>query len=488
MLFNSLQFLIFFLFVLITYYILHDRFKWFLLLIASAYFYISWNLYLYVLMLFIICINFYFSNKIGVTLDEKKSKRLLVVCITINMLNLFIFKYLNFVSDVFLPLFATTDLGMAYLPLKIILPMGISFYTFQAAGYTIDVYRKRVAPEKNIFFFTLFITFFPQLVAGPIERTKNLLPQLKAEHPFDLDNLVMGFKIMLLGYFKKVVIADRAAIAVNTVLNDPRNHSSVSLIIAILLFTIQIYGDFSGYSDIARGAAKCLGIDLMHNFRQPYLSSSLKEFWNRWHISLSTWFKDYLYIPLGGSRCKVSRTNFNTFITFLISGIWHGANWTFLVWGALHGFILVLENYFRRLLVSLKLNIGLNMIVRFFKITATFVIVSFAWIFFRANTIHDALYICKSVITLNSDYITKQGIYDSINSIGLTLAEQLLLLCSIIFLFIMELAENKSKDDIHVLLKRKNIFLRFGFYYVITVAVLTLGVFYSGGQFIYFQF
>ncbi len=326
MIFNSYEFIEFFIISSLIYFVVPQRVKWLVLLVASYIFYMAWRTELIVLIVFSTFINYFFAGRIYKQKDSIKKKRSLIVCLIINFGLLFVFKYLTFATNTFEWLFGILGIAYTHREFDIILPMGISFYTFQASAYTIDVYRGDIKPERNFLRFSLFITFFPQLVAGPIERTKNLLPQFYEKHKFDLQRVYYGVQIMLYGFFKKVVIADRVAVAVNTVYNNAGNYSGLSLIAATILFAFQIYCDFSGYSDIAKGAAKVLGFELMDNFKSPYLSTGIKEFWRRWHISLSTWFMDYVYIPLGGNRCCKIRSLFNLFVTFLVIGLWHGAN------------------------------------------------------------------------------------------------------------------------------------------------------------------
>ncbi|MGS0525486.1 MBOAT family O-acyltransferase [Zobellia nedashkovskayae] len=281
------------------------------------------------------------------------------------------FKYYNFFAESFINAFSFFGQDISFQSLRIILPVGISFYTFQTLSYSIDVYKRKLKPSQDIIVFFTFVSFFPQLVAGPIERATNLLPQFTSKRKFTHATLSHGFKLMIWGFFLKVVVADRASIYVNAVYNNIESHEGLSFLAATFLFAFQIYGDFAGYSLIAIGTAKLFGFDLMTNFNRPYFSSSVSEFWTRWHISLSTWFRDYLYIPLGGNRATKPRWLFNLFITFLVSGLWHGANWTFVVWGALNGVYLIFEVL---LFKQRKKNV-LNIIT-------TFILINFAWIFF----------------------------------------------------------------------------------------------------------
>ncbi len=325
--------------------------------------------------------------------------------------------------------------------------------------------------------------FFPQLVAGPIERAENLMGQLFSRHKFNSVNISIGIKFMIMGYFKKVVIADRAAILVDTVYNSTEDFGGIAIIIATLFFTFQIYCDFSGYSDIAIGCAKTFGIDLMKNFNRPYFSVSIKDFWRNWHISLSSWLKDYVYIPMGGSRCILIRKYFNLMVTFLLSGLWHGANWTFVLWGGLHGFYQVIGDLKNKIF---KTDRPQFFLLTFFRIIITFTLVSFAWIFFRANTISDAFYIIKNISSDFNNVTNAQYMYELLNSMGLSIYEILICLCSILFLIMVELFERKTV--IHYKLNSIPFILRFIFYYVVVIAILALGVFGNDKQFIYFQF
>lgn len=333
MLFNSFSFAIFLPIVFVVYWTVPHRVRWILLLIASYYFYMSWNVKYVILILFTTVVSYTASRLIEKNYSYIWNKIFLYAAIVSCIGVLFFFKYFNFFSESINRLFAHFAIHLHLIILKYLLPVGISFYTFQTLSYVIDVYKGKVKPEHNFGIYATFISFFPQLVAGPIERTENLLPQIKARHNFDSEQALFGAKLMLWGYFKKLVIADTLAQYVDLVFANLEAYHGFDLVIAIFFFTLQIYCDFSGYSDIAIGTADLFGIKLMTNFKSPYFSSSIKEFWNRWHISLSSWFKDYIYIPLGGNRCSKARCAMNVIITFLASGLWHGANWTFIIWG-----------------------------------------------------------------------------------------------------------------------------------------------------------
>ena len=387
MLFNSWQFALFFPIVFALYWSLPHKFRVLLLLIASYYFYMSWNVKYVVLILFTTLVSYSAALLLERT-DSQRTKRLILTMTLAACLGgLFVFTYFNFFAVAVVDFLNMFALKLHPTTLKLLLPVGISFYTFQTLGYVIDVYRGQVKAERNLGVYATFISYFPQLVAGPIERTSNLLPQIKAVHTFDYSQAVYGAKLTAWGFFKKLAVADVLAVYVDTVFNDLQKYQGFALILVVFFFTVQIYCDFSGYSDIARGCSKMLGIDLMENFRSPYFSASIHEFWSRWHISLSTWFRDYVYIPLGGNRVSKFRHNVNLMLTFIVSGLWHGASWTFIVWGAVHGLAQVIENA----LTSRKSEPhGFARVVR---VLGTFVFVMFAWVFFRADSLSDAAYI-----------------------------------------------------------------------------------------------
>ena len=353
MLFNSVPYAIFLALVFVLHWLLPQRFRWIMLLIASYYFYMSWNPELVVL----IALTTLVSYSSGLLIDRfrnaegskaKLPKLFMILALVICFGVLFFFKYFDFFSESVTSLLRAFSLPVQDITLKLVLPVGISFYTFQTLSYVIDVYRNKIPVEKHLGYYALYVSFFPQLVAGPIERSDNLIPQLRKERTFDYVEGSDGLKWIAIGLFKKVVIADTLSVYVNMVYGNLANYQGLSFIAATIFFAFQIYCDFSGYSDIAIGSAKLLGVQLMKNFDSPYFSKSVREFWSRWHISLSTWFRDYVYIPLGGNRKKLPRVLLNLMITFLLSGLWHGANWTFVVWGALHGFYVVVETLIRR--------------------------------------------------------------------------------------------------------------------------------------------
>lgn len=420
MLFNSIDFLLFFPIVMLIYFLIPKKIKHLWLLAASYYFYMFWNAK-YALLMLLSTVITYAS---GLLIEKIKNssyelakqtvlkKWVVAGSFVINLGILFYFKYINFALSILESAFAKIHIQLNVPVFDVILPVGISFYTFQALSYTMDVYRDEIYAEKNFFRYALFVSFFPQLVAGPIERSKNLLKQLTAPKKFCFEDAREGLLLMLWGFFLKIVLADRIAIFVGTVYSDFSTYSGAYLVVATMLFAIQIYCDFSGYSTIAMGAAKVLGITLMENFDAPYLSISVAEFWKRWHISLTSWFKDYLYIPLGGSREGNIRKYINKMIVFMVSGLWHGAAFSFVVWGGLNGLYQVIGEILqpiRNKLVSvLHLNrdsLGHKLI----HIVGTFVLVDFSWIFFRVDRFKDALEIIKSIITVKNPWVLFDG-------------------------------------------------------------------------------
>ena len=451
----------------------------------------SWRPELIILVIFSTAANYILSHKIYDCKDEKRRKDYLILSIVANFGLLFIFKYLMFASDSFRAIFEAVGFIYPVREFDIILPVGISFYTFQAAAYTIDVYKGIVKPVKSYGVFSLFITFFPQLVAGPIERSKKFLPQFYEKHSFDIKRTISGLKIMLWGFFKKVVIADRAAVAVDSVFNNLEYYSGLSLIVALLFFTFQIYCDFSGYSDIAIGSAKVLGFRLTRNFERPFLSLNVKEFWSRWHVSLSSWFMDYVYIPLGGNRSGRVKQYRNLILTFLVSGLWHGANWTFVIWGGMHGLIIAMENitgglrYKIKRLLGYEKNIISTAVINFFSVCMTFFLILLTFIFFRSNTISDALYVTSHLAWGFRQWTEPQYLYNMITGFGINIHEFYIIVTSIFILMGVEIC---GGIDVHKRLLKINGILRTILYAIIASLILIWGVFYNAGAFIYFQF
>ena len=387
MLFNSWQFAVFLPIVFALYWLLPHRFRWVLLFIASYYFYMSWNVKYVVLILFTTAVSYFAAILLEKTENIKNRKLILAATLVSCLGVLFVFKYFNWFFESLSAVLSLFTIQLQPITLKWLLPVGISFYTFQTLSYVIDVYRGKVKAERHFGIYATFISFFPQLVAGPIERTSNLLPQIREEHVFNSDQAIYGIKLMAVGFFKKMVVADNFAPYVDTIFSDVHSYSGFTLIIAAIMFSIQIYCDFSGYSDIARGTSKLMGIELMENFKSPFMASSIKETWSRWHISLTSWFRDYLYIPLGGSRCGKARYYFNIFVTFLVSGLWHGASWTYVFWGGLSGLGQIFED-----IVGIKSYKKRNFIW-VIRVALAFTFFYLCASFFRAETIEDAFYL-----------------------------------------------------------------------------------------------
>ena len=402
MLFNSLHFLIYFPVVFFLFYRMPQRWRWALLLAASLYFYMCWKPVYVLLLLACVACNYVAARAIAGSARPGVRKAWLWLALLVSFGILFAYKYLNFFGRVVLDLAQFMGQPLQWSALHILLPVGISFYTFQAVSYTIDVYRGQIPAERSFGIFLLYVTFFPQLVAGPIERSEALLPQFFRRVPFDYARVVEGLQLMVWGMFKKVVVADTLARYVEAVYRSPAEFSGGACLFATYLFAFQIYADFSGYSDIARGAARALGFDLMVNFRQPYVSRSIPEFWQRWHISLSTWFRDYVYIPLGGNRVSRPLWIRNVLTVFVVSGFWHGANYTFLIWGALHGAYFMASRFTAGLRERAAAALGLVRRPRLrhtLQVATTFHLVCLAWVFFRASSLQGALDLLKRVFT-----------------------------------------------------------------------------------------
>lgn len=479
MLFNSLEFAIFLPIVFILYwFVINKNLKQqnFLLLIVSYLFYGWWDWRFLSLIIFSSFIDYFVGIALSKQPDKKKARVLLFISVFVNIGFLAVFKYFNFFIDNFISAFTFFGLQINKTTLNIILPVGISFYTFQTISYTIDVYRKKINPTTDIIAFFAFVAFFPQLVAGPIERAVNLLPQFYKKRKFEYLKAIDGMRQILWGLFKKIVIADTAAIYVNDVFAHYSDYSGGTLILGAVFFAFQIYGDFSGYSDIAIGTARLFGFNLMRNFAFPYFSRDIAEFWRRWHISLSTWFRDYVYIPLGGSRSSWRIKIRNTFIIFIVSGFWHGANWTFIVWGTLNAiyflpYILLKKN--RKNMDIVAEGKVLPSLKEIFQISFTFFMTTFAWIFFRAENISHALDYLKH-ITFNT--------FSNHNFLSPKLI-------TVFFIAIFILVEWLQRENQHALeftnVKFPKI-LRWGIYYSIIIAIYLFG----GVQksFIYFQF
>jgi len=469
MLFNSIDFAIFLPIVFVLFWFVTNRnlkLQNIMLLLAAYLFYGWWDWRFLFLLIFSSVFDYFVGLALTNQTNDRKRKILFLSSITVNLTILGFFKYYNFFADSFINTFSF--FGQSFNPgsLNVVLPVGISFYTFQSMSYAFDIYRRKLNPTKDIIAFMAFVSFFPQLVAGPIQRAAHLLPQFFVKKQFSYDLAVSGFKTMLLGFFMKVVVADRLSLYVDAVYGNVGLHTGWSYLVATFFFAIQIYGDFAGYSLIAIGCAQLFGFNLTQNFNRPYFSASFREFWSRWHISLSTWFRDYLYIPLGGNRGTKARTYFNLFTTFVISGLWHGANWTFVIWGAIHGMFQIIE----RLFTELKFP----KIPKFLSILLVFTVTCFAWVFFRAANVQDAFHIIKSVFTSPGNTI-------HIGDIGIFAFSVFGIIILIVTEFIMEYYPKVN------LLNHRLAPVRYATILVMVILIISLGVF-DGSQFIYFQF
>lgn len=483
MLFNSLDFAIFLPIFFILYWYVTNRnlqLQNFLIVVASYIFYGWWD-WRFLFLIFFSSITDYIIGKcLQITEKEKYRKTLLWISIVTNIGFLGFFKYYNFFVESFVTAFSFFGKSISVNSLDIILPVGISFYTFQTLSYTIDVYKRKLEPAKDIISFLAFVSFFPQLVAGPIERATNLLPQFYKKRVFEYDKAVDGMRQMLWGLFKKVVIADNCAEYANAIFNNYTDFSGSTLVLGAIFFTFQIYCDFSGYSDMAIGMSRLFGFNLMKNFAFPYFSRDIAEFWRRWHISLSTWFRDYLYIPLGGSKGSLLKIVRNTFIIFLVSGFWHGANWTFIIWGflnALYFLPLLLVKRNRRNLDIVAENRVLPTIKELLSMLTTFFLTVFAWIFFRAESVSQAFSYINRIFTKE---LLKLPVI-----IGSGKKELLVILLTMIFV-IIEWIGRRNEYAIEKLFISNKRWIRWGFYYIILLVIFLMAG--KEQEFIYFQF
>lgn len=481
MLFNSMTFAVFLIAVFLLYHIVPARYRWIFLLAASYVFYMNLHVAYGLLLFFTTVLTYFLALCLEKAADSHAKKRCLLGGILPLVGILLVFKLgapaisrLNALAD-------AGRLSMQPLTIKILLPAGVSFYFFQSMGYLIDVYRGKSRAERHFGYYALFVSFFPQLLAGPIGRADALLPQLKRERTFDYQNVTYGLKLMAWGYFKKLVIADVFATVVDKVYDNPYSYVGLVFIITTVMFAIEIYCDFSGYSDIAIGCARLFGIELMTNFKNPYFSFSIREFWSRWHISLSTWFRDYVYIPLGGSRVGRFRHCLNLLLTFLVSGFWHGSSLTYLLWGAVHGILQIIETL---LYPKTKRGVPLTHKKHWWQLPLTFALLCFTWIFFRANTMQDAFWIISrlfwdigrpfnylktAVICLDMSYLSMFG-----------------MALSALVLFIWDLLS--LKQDVIELVSRQKCLVRWALYVLLLVAIALFSYKGIATEFIYFQF
>jgi D-alanyl-lipoteichoic acid acyltransferase DltB (MBOAT superfamily) len=471
MFFNSIKFIILFPFIFLLYYVIparNTKLRNIFLLLASYLLYLQWKPVYALILLAVTVITYYSALKVN---DSRHPKRFITLSVIFTLLPLLFFKYFNFINDSITTLLSAVGLKFGLPGLNWAIPVGISFFTFQSLGYLWDVYYKRQEPETDFLTYALFISFFPSILSGPINKASLVIPQLKRLRPyFDYSKAVEGLKMLLWGMFMKVVVADRLALYVDLVLPDYDNYTGLSCLTASILYTIQIYADFAGYSLMAIGVGKMLGFELTENFRRPYFATSITDFWHRWHISLSTWLKDYIYIPLGGSRCSKSRNYWNIFVTFAVSGIWHGANWTFIVWGCIHGICQIFE----RMSGLQKCNSGL--FGKTVRIIITFMLVNFAWIFFRMPTLADA---CNVIGRIFDPSLPMTVYIDLIPNLPFSII-------GIVLLFAKDLRDEFFPNRFK-LLDSKRLLIRWATYLLLMIMILSMGVL-SSDQFIYANF
>ena len=474
MLFNTVTYAIFLPAVFLLYWILPHKVRWPLLLVASYYFYMSWNASYVILIASTTLVSYLSALLMERTEDRKKKKLCVAGALLVSLGILFVFKYYNFTVS----LLESISEAIRIPRLDVLLPVGISFYTFQTLSYVIDVYRGKVKAEHNLGVYATFVSFFPQLVAGPIERTKNLLPQITSRKSFDYKSATYGIRLILWGLYKKMVIADNLAVFVDKVYGSLTDYSGSSLLITTIFFSLQIYCDFSGYSDIARGSAKLLGIDLMENFKSPYFSASIREFWSRWHISLSTWFRDYVYIPLGGNRHSKFRTMLNNLITFLVSGLWHGANLTYIIWGGVHGVGQVCENTVSRKGRPRR---------RIFWAPLIFIFVTLAWVFFRAPTLPDAFYVFRNLFSGFYNEPPLTYFEAGLNALSINTFDALRKIVHVYILPLVIYDYFSLRTDVSAWIGKRNPVIRY-LYVIALIALILLYGYVGKSTFVYFQF
>lgn len=487
MLFNSLSFAIFLPIVYFLYWFVTSkslRLQNILLLVSSYYFYACWDWRFLFLLMFSTVLDYYTGIKMSDSTNQNSKKFWFWLSVSINLGFLGVFKYYNFFAESFADAISIFGFHADPWVLSVVLPVGISFYTFHGLSYVIDIYKDRIKAEKNFVDYSVFVSFFPLLVAGPIERATHLLPQIQRERKFDYSKSVDGLRQILWGLFKKIVIADQCAEYANLIFNDYADYSGSTLLLGAIFFTFQIYGDFSGYSDIALGTARLFGIELLQNFSFPYFSRDIAEFWRRWHISLSTWFRDYLYIPLGGSKGGTWMRIRNTFIIFIVSGFWHGANWTFIIWGFLNALFIMPSIIFgtnRNNLEIVAKGRYLPTLKEFLQISFTFLLTVFAWIFFRANDLGHAFAFIKSMLFGFLNFSQYGETFDLIfNKIGFYL---------FVFIFLFIIIEWSGRENKFAISSLGfNWWKPFRLAFYITLALIVLLFSGSKEEFIYFQF
>ncbi len=483
--FVSIKFLMFLLLTICIYFVVPKKVRFVVLLLASwAFYYLLSDKFL--LLLLAVTVITYLT---GIFIDKGHGKAALIIGITSLILILGYYKYTGFMFETVRKIQAVLGLEQIGAIAAIALPIGISFYIFQAIGYMVDCYNKKIPVEKSFFYLALFVSFFPQIMSGPIERAGNMIPQFRQPKDFSYDRMRDGLLLMVWGYFQKIIIADRVAVMVNTVYSSYTSYTGTILFLATVFYTIEIYCDFAGYSNIAIGCARIMGIDIMKNFEQPYLSGSIAEFWRRWHISLSSWLRDYLYIPLGGNRKGYVRKLVNICIVFAISGLWHGAAWTFVIWGLLHGFFQVVGSLLKPVRDKVVATLSLDrdsFSHRLFKIVVTFMLVNIGWVFFRATTFSSAVYVLKNMWK-PSLWVFFDG---SLFKLGLSAADVRLVGLALILLTVVDIL-NKKGIVVRNEIIRQNIWLRWAIYIAAVIFVVTFGVWgpgYDAASFIYSSF
>ena len=471
--FSSLTFLIFMVAVFIGYWILPHNLRWCALLAANILFYASYEARFLLLILLLTLVSYFCA--IAMTRYPNRKKLSLAISVIVTLLFLIFYKYAGFIVDTVGKITELAALDFHPTTLKLIQPVGISFFSFQIIGYLTDVYRGKQEAITHLGKYAVFVSFFPNITSGPIERAPHFMPQLEEEKQFDYENAVCSLSLLLVGLIKKVVIADSLSKYVDAVFNNISAGTGLSFLVASLLFSVQIYCDFAGYSDMALGVAGLLGFRLTENFRQPYFADSVKQFWAGWHISLSTWLRDYVYIPLGGNRCSKARRNFNLIVTFLVSGLWHGADWTYILWGGIHGVAQVIENT-----VKEKFKPGVSLISRIARHAITLIIVCLAWIFFRANCVSDAFYIITHLFSGGS-------VSDSLGVMGMSKLSVIKVILMIVLLAVYD--GYSRKNDLIEMFRKQHPAVRWVVYIAAAVMVIVLKIHNgSDASFIYFQF
>ncbi len=489
MVFNSFDFLVFFPIVVFVYFIIPVKARGIWLLITSYYFYMSWNPK-YALLIVASTVITYISGILIKKCRERErtaiAKYILIVCLICNLSILIVFKYSNFLLSSISTLFSLFGIQLTFRHLDFLLPVGISFYTFQALGYTLDVYKRKIDPEPNFLKYSLFVSFFPQLVAGPIERSEELLPQIQNVEKIKVWNyprIKDGFFLMMWGLFQKIVIADRISLLVDTVVHDYSKYGFLEISVAMVLFAIQIYCDFDGYSNMARGAASIMGFKLMQNFKRPYLAGNIKDFWDRWHISLTSWFTDYLYIPLGGNRKGCLRKYLNILIVFGVSGIWHGASWNYVVWGLIHALFRIVGDIKFRITSKYALfRTNTCFSSRLRNMTGTFILVDFAWIFFVADSFRHGVDLIRQMFS--AAYTV--GVTD----LGLDSKNWIVLLGSVVILLFVDLLRENGYS-LSSAIEKQEMWFRWILYFGLIWCIIMFGIYgfaYDASTFIYFQF